>query len=295
MSPHTAPKNAEEPLGVSCRAIFISDLHLGTRGCQAEALLSFLRHYHCEYLYLVGDILDLWQLKRRWYWPPAHNTVVQKILRLARHGVQVRYVRGNHDPVFEMLSDLVPVEGERILLGDIQIVDSYVHETADGRRLWVIHGDQFDVTMRYAPWLTRLGDHGYTLLLFINRRYQWAVRRIGLHSRWSLSATIKRRVKQAVQFIGDYEQVLAQACLREGYEGGHLRPYSSRGDQGNRRHPVSQRRRLGGELHGTRGTRNGAPGTGALGCGIPGFPASARDDRGHPDGKVVTIRQTTGY
>ncbi len=225
MSPHTAPKNAEEPLGVSCRAIFISDLHLGTRGCQAEALLSFLRHYHCEYLYLVGDILDLWQLKRRWYWPPAHNTVVQKILRLARHGVQVRYVRGNHDPVFEMLSDLVPVEGERILLGDIQIVDSYVHETADGRRLWVIHGDQFDVTMRYAPWLTRLGDHGYTLLLFINRRYQWAIRRIGLHSRWSLSATIKRRVKQAVQFIGDYEQVLAQACRREGYEGvicGHI-------------------------------------------------------------------------
>lgn len=225
MPPHTAPKNAEEPLGVFCRAIFISDVHLGTRGCQAEALLSFLRHYHCEYLYLVGDILDLWQLKRRWYWPPAHNTVVQKILRLARHGVQVRYVRGNHDPVFEMLSDLVPVEGERILLGDIQIVDSCVHETADGRRLWVIHGDQFDVTMRYAPWLTRLGDHGYTLLLFINRRYQWAIRRIGLHSRWSLSATIKRRVKQAVQFIGDYEQVLAQACRREGYEGvicGHI-------------------------------------------------------------------------
>ncbi len=225
MPPHTAPKNAEEPLGVSCRAIFISDLHLGTRGCQAESLLSFLRHYHCEYLYLVGDIIDLWQLKRRWYWPPAHNTVVQKILRLARHGVQVRYVRGNHDPVFEMLSDLVPVEGERILLGDIQIVGSCVHETADGRRLWVIHGDQFDVTMRYAPWLTRLGDHGYTLLLFINRRYQWAVRRIGLHSRWSLSATIKRRVKQAVQFIGDYEQVLAQACRREGYEGvicGHI-------------------------------------------------------------------------
>ncbi|MHB1266364.1 MAG: UDP-2,3-diacylglucosamine diphosphatase [Acidithiobacillus ferriphilus] len=225
MPPHTAPKNSGVPLGISCRAIFISDLHLGTRGCQAEALLSFLRHYHCEYLYLVGDILDLWQLKRRWYWPPAHNTVVQKILRLARHGVQVRYVRGNHDPVFEMLSDLVPVEGERILLGDIQIVDSCVHETADGRRLWVIHGDQFDVTMRYAPWLTRLGDHGYTLLLFINRRYQWAVRRIGLHSRWSLSATIKRRVKQAVQFIGDYEQVLAQACRREGYEGvvcGHI-------------------------------------------------------------------------
>ncbi|MBU2855618.1 UDP-2,3-diacylglucosamine diphosphatase [Acidithiobacillus ferrooxidans] len=225
MPSHTEPKNAEEPLGVSCRAIFISDVHLGTRGCQAEALLSFLRHYHCEYLYLVGDILDLWQLKRRWYWPPTHNTVVQKILRLARHGVQVRYVRGNHDPVFEMLSDLVPVEGERILLGDIQIVDRCVHETVDGRRLWVIHGDQFDVTMRYAPWLTRLGDHGYTLLLFINRRYQWAVRRIGLHSRWSLSATIKRRVKQAVQFIGDYEQVLAQACRREGYEGvicGHI-------------------------------------------------------------------------
>ena len=225
MPPHTAPKNSEEPLGISCRAIFISDLHLGTRGCQAEALLSFLRHYHCEYLYLVGDILDLWQLKRRWYWPPEHNTVVQKILRLARHGVQVRYVRGNHDPVFEMLSDLVPIEGESILLGDIQILDHCVHETADGRRLWVIHGDQFDVTMRYAPWLTRLGDHGYTLLLFINRRYQWAVRRIGLHSRWSLSAAIKRRVKQAVQFIGDYEQVLAQACRREGYEGvvcGHI-------------------------------------------------------------------------
>ncbi|MHB1736798.1 MAG: UDP-2,3-diacylglucosamine diphosphatase [Acidithiobacillus sp.] len=208
-----------------CRSIFISDIHLGTRGCQADALLEFLRHYQAQHLYLIGDIIDLWQLKRRWYWPTAHNTVVQKILRQARAGVQVTYVQGNHDPVLAILSKLIPLDQDGLFLGGIQLVDQCLHVTADGRRLWVTHGDQFDVTMRYAQWLTRLGDQGYTLLLFINRQHQRLNRLFGWHSRWSLSAALKRHIKKAVQYIGDYEQVLALTCRREGYDGvvcGHI-------------------------------------------------------------------------
>ncbi|WP_226825937.1 MULTISPECIES: UDP-2,3-diacylglucosamine diphosphatase [Acidithiobacillus] len=208
------------------RSIFLSDVHLGTRGCQAESLLDFLRHNSCQQLYLVGDIIDLWRLKIRWYWPRSHNTVVQKILRLARSGVVVRYIRGNHDPVYELLSDYVQgQDDESISLGDIAILSETVHETADGKKLWVIHGDQFDAAMRYATWLIHLGDHGYTLLLWLNRLLQSAFRRLGLRRHWSLSAYIKYRVKKAVQFINDYEHLLAEETARRGYAGvicGHI-------------------------------------------------------------------------
>ncbi len=207
------------------RSIFISDIHLGTRGCQAESLLDFLRQHSCEQLFLVGDIIDLWRLKIRWYWPKNHNTVVQKILRMARSGVQVRYIRGNHDPIFELLSELVHVEGDAIALGDIAILEDYVHHSADGKRLWVIHGDQFDAAMRYAQWLTRLGDHGYTVLLWLNRHLQRLFGVLGVRRHWSLSAYIKYHVKKAVQFINDYESLLAEETLRRGYDGvicGHI-------------------------------------------------------------------------
>ncbi|WP_298135981.1 UDP-2,3-diacylglucosamine diphosphatase [Acidiferrobacter sp.] len=210
---------------VQYRAIFISDVHLGTRGCQAEKLLDFLRAHPCQRLYLVGDIIDLWRLKSRWYWPQSHNTVIQKVLRMARNGVKVSYVCGNHDPIFEFLSGLIPAGQEIGPFGDIAILDECIHETADGRRLWVIHGDQFDAAMRYARWLTHLGDRGYTALLWINRYLHKMFRIFGVRYRWSLSGYVKYHVKRAVQFINDYESLLASEAIRRNYDGvicGHI-------------------------------------------------------------------------
>ena len=207
------------------RSIFISDVHLGTRGCQAERLLDFLRSHSCEELFLVGDIIDLWRLKTRWYWPSSHNTVIQKILRMARNGVKVHYIRGNHDPIFEFFSELTLADGATVALGDIVICEDYVHRTADGRCLWVIHGDQFDAAMRYARWLTHLGDHGYTALLFLNRYLQKLLRLFGVRHEWSLSGYVKYHVKRAVQFINDYESLVAEEAWRRHYDGvvcGHI-------------------------------------------------------------------------
>ena len=132
------------------RALFISDVHLGTRGCQAELLLDFLRHHDAETIYLVGDIIDGWRLKRSWYWPQSHNDVVQKLLRKARKGTRVIYIPGNHD---EFLRDYLGTH-----FGGIEVHSSTVHDSADGRRLLVIHGDQFDVVVRHARWLAHCGD-----------------------------------------------------------------------------------------------------------------------------------------
>ena len=209
----------------NCRAIFVSDIHLGSKGCQAEALLDFFRHYQADQLYLVGDIIDFWALKRRWYWPSSHSTVVQKILRQARAGVRVTYVQGNHDPVLRLLHTFLEDDDKGLALGEIRVVPHCLHETADGRRLWVTHGDQFDLSMHYVRWLTHLGDRGYNLLLGLNRWHQRLNRLLGIRSHWSLSAFIKHRIKKAVQFISQYEEFLARECHREGYDGvicGHI-------------------------------------------------------------------------
>src|SRR5262245_48367952 len=145
----------DPPAHAYLRTVWISDLHLGTPGCQAEALMDFLRHVDCDTLYLVGDIVDGWQLRRSWFWPQVHNDVVQKLLRKARKGTRVIYVPGNHD------------EFARKYLGHnfggIEIVPEWVHQTADGRRLWVTHGDLFDGVVQCARWLALLGDWAYTL------------------------------------------------------------------------------------------------------------------------------------
>ncbi len=209
----------------NCRAIFVSDIHLGSKGCQAEALLDFLRHYEAEYLYLVGDIIDFWALKRRWYWPVAHSTVIQKVLRQARAGVRVTYVQGNHDPVLGLLDSFLEGDEHRLAVGEIRIVPDCVHQTANGHRLWITHGDQFDLSMHYARWLTHLGDRGYSLLLTLNRWHQRLNRLLGIRSHWSLSAFIKHRIKRALQFISQYEEFVARECRRGGYDGvvcGHI-------------------------------------------------------------------------
>lgn len=198
------------------RAIFISDLHLGTPGCQARALLDFLRHHPSDHLYLVGDIVDGWQLRQRWYWPQAHNDVVQKLLRRARKGCRVVFVPGNHD---EFARGFVGLH-----FGGIEVLADAVHRTADGRHLWVTHGDHFDAVVQCARWLARLGDKLYEFTLKLNRHLNSIRARAGLPY-WSLSQYLKHKVKTAVNYVTDFERAVAAEARRRGHDGvvcGHI-------------------------------------------------------------------------
>ena len=198
------------------RTIWISDVHLGTKACKAELLLEFLRLNESETLYLVGDIVDGWRLKRQWYWPQDHNDVVQKLLRKARKGTKVYYLPGNHD------------EGARqfvgLNFGGVEVREEMVHVTADGRRLLVMHGDEFDVVVKYAKWLAHIGDKAYVVLLAVNHWFNILRRRLGFPY-WSLSAYLKHRAKTAVEFVGRYETALSEEARRRDVDGvvcGHV-------------------------------------------------------------------------
>jgi len=198
------------------RAAWISDLHLGTPGCQAPALLDFLKHLRCDTLYLVGDIVDGWQLRRNWYWPQSHNDVVQKLLRKARKGTRVIYVPGNHD---EFARKYVQHS-----FGGIEVVDEHVHHTADGRALWVMHGDHFDGVIQCAKWLAYVGDSAYHLVLRLNRHLNSLRARLGLPY-WSLSRYLKFKVKRVVNAVSDFEHAVAREARRRGMHGvvcGHI-------------------------------------------------------------------------
>ena len=198
------------------RSIFISDVHLGTQGCQAAALLSFLKSNPSDHLYLVGDIIDGWQLRRRWYWPQEHNDVVQKILRRVRKGCRVVFVPGNHD---EFVRHFVDHH-----FGGVEVVSEAVHTTADGKRLWVVHGDLYDGVIQYAKWLAHLGDTLYEFTLRLNRHFNSLRARLGLPY-WSLTQYLKHRVKGAVNFISSFETALAAEARKRGLDGvvcGHI-------------------------------------------------------------------------
>jgi UDP-2,3-diacylglucosamine pyrophosphatase LpxH len=198
------------------RTVWISDLHLGTPGCRADALLDFLKHVDCDCLYLVGDIIDGWQLRRSWYWPQAHNDVVQKLLRKVRKGTRVVFVPGNHDEFARRY-----VEHE---FGGIEVVEEAVHLTADGRRLWVTHGDLFDGVVQCARWLAYLGDNLYELTLRLNRHFNRLRARVGLPY-WSLSKYLKLKVKRAVSYVSDFERAVAHEARKRGVDGvvcGHI-------------------------------------------------------------------------
>ena len=208
------------------RTLFLSDIHLGTRGSQAELLLDFLKWHDAETIYLVGDIIDGWRLKKSWYWPQAHNDVVQKLLRKGRKGARLVYIPGNHD---EFLRDYLGLQ-----LGGVELVDRVIHETADGKRLLVMHGDQFDVVVRHAKWLAFLGDHAYNLALALNTVVGKVRRKLGFEY-WSLSAWAKLKVKNAVSFIGAFEQALLTEAKRVGADGvvcGHIHHATIRDDLG---------------------------------------------------------------
>jgi UDP-2,3-diacylglucosamine pyrophosphatase LpxH len=198
------------------RTIWISDTHLGTRGCNAPALLGFLRNHEADTLYLVGDIVDGWQLKRSWYWPQSHNDIVQKLLRKARKGTRVIYIPGNHDEFFRAYADHS--------FGGITIRKDVIHVTADGRRLLVLHGDEFDGVVRYARWLALLGDYAYQAILKINQWLNRLRHRLGMPY-WSVSAYLKLKVKNAVSFISDFELAIAREARMRGLDGavcGHI-------------------------------------------------------------------------
>ena len=198
------------------RTIFISDTHLGTRGCKAEALADFLLHNDCDTLFLVGDIVDGWQLKRRWYWTEAQSRVVAEILRKVDHGTRVIFVPGNHD---EFARDYC---GR--LFGGIEIAHETVHETADGKRLLVLHGDRFDGVIACAKWLAHAGDWAYGVALRWNDILFSARKAFGLPY-WSLSAWLKHKVKNAVEYISHFEEAVADEARRRGVDGvvcGHI-------------------------------------------------------------------------
>jgi UDP-2,3-diacylglucosamine pyrophosphatase LpxH len=209
-------------------ALFLSDIHLGTKGCQAERLLDFLRHHEAEAIYLVGDIVDGWQLRAGWYWPQSHNDVVQKLLRQARKGVRIVYVPGNHD---EFLRGYYGSH-----FGGVEVTETAIHHGCDGKRYLVIHGDYFDMVVKHARWLAYLGDHAYEIALGMNRIFNAFRHLMGLHY-WSLSQWLKLKVKNAVNYIGEYERTLVAEAARREVDGvicGHIHHAAVRDDFGTR-------------------------------------------------------------
>jgi len=206
------------------RSIFLSDIHLGTRACQAGRLLEFLKAYDCEHLFLVGDVIDLWAMRSRGiYWSEEQNTVVQKVLKRARHEVQVIFVPGNHD---EAVREHIGTS-----FGNIRVERDWMHTAADGKRYLLVHGDEFDQVTRYHKWLAHLGDSAYSVLVHINMWLSWVRRNLGIPGYWSLAGFAKRQVKTALTFIFEFEEALARHARSRGADGvicGHIHAAAQR-------------------------------------------------------------------
>ena len=200
------------------RSIFISDVHLGTKGSQAEVLDDFLRNNSSDKLYLVGDIIDGWKLQKRIYWPQEHSNVIRKIIGKARKGTKVYYIPGNHDEVLRKWMDM------DLRFGRIKIVQDRVHKGADGKEYYVVHGDAFDGITRLAPWVAWLGDSAYTVTQDLNRWYNQLRKKLGM-GYWSFSKFLKHNVKKAVDFVFKFEENITSYCSKKGYAGvicGHI-------------------------------------------------------------------------
>lgn len=199
------------------RTIWISDLHIGSTQCQADSLLDFLKHNDSEKLYLVGDIIDFWSLSKKMYWPRNHNTIIQKILRKARHGTQIIYIPGNHD---ENIRDY-----DNYVFGDIVVKKSDIHVTLSGKRFLVVHGDEYDSIAKYHKWVAKLGSVGYDFLIELNRILRMVRQIFGMRSNFSLAAFVKFKVKNVVQFISDYEASIVSSLRNGNLDGvicGHI-------------------------------------------------------------------------
>ncbi len=200
-------RSTQSPLKL--RSVFISDIHLGFKGCSADLLLDFLHHVDMERLFLVGDIIDVWSMKKTMFWPQSHNNVVRTILGKAKRGTKVIFVPGNHDEVFR--------EFDGAAFGNLEIHREYIHVGADGRRMLILHGDEFDSVVKCSPWLAKLGSDIYDVLLAANPYINWVRRRLNL-PHWSLSAYLKNKTKTAVQYIGSFEDSVAQAARKRGVD-----------------------------------------------------------------------------
>jgi UDP-2,3-diacylglucosamine pyrophosphatase LpxH len=212
----TSPKADQFAFKRHVRSIWISDVHLGFTGCSADHLLKFLRRMRCDNLYLVGDIVDFWALRKRRFWPQDHNNVIRSILGKAKHDTRVVFIPGNHD---EVMRDYLG-----LALGNVEIANEIIHETPDGRRFLVLHGDQFDGAVVSSRLLGMIGAGLYDLLLkangFMNKVRSW----MGLEY-WSLAAFLKQRVKNAVKYISNFEQAVAKAAHHHRVDGlicGHI-------------------------------------------------------------------------
>ena len=201
------------------RSIFVSDVHLGTKDCQADKLNNFLKHNSCDTLYLVGDIIDAWKIQQnKWRWKQSHTNVVRRVLGHAKRGTRVIYVAGNHD---EFLRPMIPYG---FSFGLIEIHNQTEHIGSDGKRYLVIHGDLFDGITRLAPWIAFLGDRAYDIILSLNSRVNWIRHRMGF-GYFSLSKFLKHKVKRAVDFVFKFEENLANYCKKRGFDGvicGHI-------------------------------------------------------------------------
>jgi len=198
------------------RTLFLSDIHLGASGCRAAELASFLKRIDCDTLYLVGDIVDMWRLRQRWFWPERHNRVVGRILKKARTGTRVVLIPGNHD---EHARQYIGLN-----FGGVEILRDAEHTTADGKRLFITHGDQFDLVIKHAKLLSVLGSWAYDTLVVFSNRLNWVRKKLGL-GHWSLSHFLKLKVKSACTYIAQYEETLADEAKRKGFDGvvcGHI-------------------------------------------------------------------------
>lgn len=209
-------KQVSQKEKLKVRSVWISDIHLGFRGCSADFLLDFLHKVECDYLYLVGDIVDVWEMKKKMFWPQAHNNVVRTLLGKAKHDTKVIYVPGNHD---EVLRDY-----DGAVFGNVEIQNEVIHTTADNRKLLILHGDQFDSVVKISPLLAKVGSRLYDWLLRANRYVNMIRRKLGF-SYWSLAAFLKHKVKNAVQYISNFEEAVAHEAARQGVDGvvcGHI-------------------------------------------------------------------------
>src|ERR1017187_1375994 len=208
--PHT------ENIAMRVRTVFISDIHLGFKGCSAELLLEFLHQLETDRLFLIGDIIDVWSMHKTMFWPQSHNNVLRTLLGKAKRGTQIIYVPGNHDEVFREYSGAV--------LGHLEIHNEYIHTTLTGQRMLVMHGDEFDSVVKCSPWLAKFGSHVYDVLLACNPYINWILKRFN-RPYWSLSAYLKNKAKTAVQYIGSFEDCVTQEARRRGVDAvvcGHI-------------------------------------------------------------------------
>lgn len=202
------------------KTIFISDLHLGSKGCQGPVLNDFLKHNHADEIYLVGDIIDLWKLRNgKWYWPNSHTSVIRRILQKSKDGTKIHYILGNHDETFRLWA-----KDYDLKFGNLSIKNDAIYETVKGKRLYIVHGDVFDTIIQFNRWMYILGDHAYEFALWFNKQFN-TIRKILKLPYWSLSKWLKHNVKEAVSYLQDYERTIIKYCKKHNFDGvvcGHI-------------------------------------------------------------------------